>query len=75
MDTQNMMNQILSVFRDARLQLHKINKGINFRYSISENAKPWCPWTSFVDFKPKSRCVVFAQFASFWLKYRVYGLK
>jgi len=69
---QSMMNQILFVFRKALLQFVK---SISFSWPIEKNAKPQSSHDGFVVFKPKSRCDVCVQFASFWLKYNVSGLK
>ena len=72
MDMQNMKNLISFVFHNAPLQFIK---GINFNWPISKNAKPMSLFKGFAIFKPKSRCDYMSQFASFWLKYSVSGLK
>ncbi len=75
----SMKNQILFVFRKALLQFVK---SINFSRPIenlsikkTKNAKPQCLYRSFAVFKPRSRCDYMFQFASFWLKYAICGLK
>lgn len=69
---QNTKSQILFVFRRALLQFVK---SINFNWPILKNAKPQSVYQGFALFKPKSRCDQVFQFASFWLKYAICGLK